>query len=405
MIGYLVNLYPAGSHTFIRREIAALEEQGIAVARFSIRPSGELADPADRAEAERTSVILRAGAGRLVAATLRHLLSNPRRFCRASLTSLRLARREGRLRFAHAAWLAEACVLREWLARAGCTHLHVHFATNPAAVGLLCRELGGPPWSFTVHGSEELPRLAELSVDEKLASASFAAAVSEFGVAKLREVARPGDAAKPCVIRCGLDRAHLTAPVAPLPAEPRLVCVARFSPEKGHEVLIEAARRLRDRGVSFELTLIGDGPSRGAIETQIAALGLGDHVQLCGWIPSHAIREQLDRARFSVLASHMEGLPVSLMESLAAGRPAVATAVSGIPELIRPGTSGWLVPPGDPSALADALRDALATPDELLRQMGARGRELVEELHDAAVEARKLAERFREKGEPPLSNR
>jgi colanic acid/amylovoran biosynthesis glycosyltransferase len=394
VIGYLVNHYPAPSHTFIRREIHALEKLGTPVARFSVRPHAALADPADVAESEKTRVLLDAGAFALVGAVLRSILASPARFWRA-LTGVRaLARREGSFRVAHVAWLAEACLLKEWLETAGCAHLHVHFATNPASVGYLCRMLGGPPWSFTVHGSDELPHLRELSVDRKLASASFAVAVSEYGRARILDALRTDGAHPVELVRCGLDRAQLARAVAPFPAQPRLVCVARLSPEKAHHVLLRAAALLRDRDVAFSLDLLGDGPCSEEISRDIDALELRDRVFLRGWVPSHEIRGQLDRARVSVLASHMEGLPVSIMESLAAGRPAVATAVGGVPELVRPGESGWLVPPGDPEALAGALAESLALPLPALREMGERGRAIVSALHDVETEASKLAALF-----------
>src|SRR5262249_6760839 len=158
-IAYLTNQYPLVRHTFIRREIVALESHGVEVVRFSIRDSGkDVVDPADQAEYVKTRSILSAGKFALVAALLTHAVTRPGRFTRTLLTAIRFGRRSDRGVLRHFAYLAEACLLRKWLAEAGVTHLHVHFATNPAAVALFCRLLGGPTYSITIHGPEEWDR-------------------------------------------------------------------------------------------------------------------------------------------------------------------------------------------------------------------------------------------------------
>src|SRR6185436_15598502 len=184
-VGYLVNRYPAVSHSFIRREIAGVEARGIQVVRFSIRgvPESELVDPADRAERARTNVVL-SGAVGLFVALLGQALLHPVRFLRAFGAAWSLGARSGR-RLVHLAYLAEACRLRPWLRRESVVHLHAHFGTNPAMVALLCRILGGPPYSFTVHGPEEFDRPDALGLAEKIDRAQFVVAISEFGRSQL----------------------------------------------------------------------------------------------------------------------------------------------------------------------------------------------------------------------------
>jgi colanic acid/amylovoran biosynthesis glycosyltransferase len=395
LIIYIINQYPKISHTFIRREILALEASGVRVIRCTIRPSreGDSVDASDTREREVTRAILGRGALlRLAAAILCEVASNPARFAGAAAMSLKLARRSERGTIAHLAYLAEACVLKRIAAEAGAAHIHVHFGTNPAAVALLCRLLGGPPYSVTVHGPEEFNAPRALSLGEKVRHAAFVAAISEFTRGQLYRWADTADWAKIHVIRCGLDASYLGGPPPPLALDSRLfVCVGRLAEQKGHLVLIEAAARLAAAGRDFEVAIIGDGPLRAQIERRVEELGLGDKVRLLGWRDDDGVRDEILRSRALVLPSFAEGLPVVLMEALALGRPAIATYVAGIPELVEPGVNGWLVPAGSVEALANAMTDCLEAPPCKLIPMGLKGREAVSGRHDIASEARKLS--------------
>src|SRR5262249_55469735 len=150
--------------------------------RYSIRdvPEKELVDPADRAERGRTKVLLDGGLAPLLGSLLVNALVRPIRFLRAFGTAWALGARSGR-RLVHVAYLAEAGRLRGWIRRDSAGHLHAHFGTNPATVALLCRLLGGPPYSFTVHGPEEFDRPEALGLGDKIRHAEFVVAVSDFG--------------------------------------------------------------------------------------------------------------------------------------------------------------------------------------------------------------------------------
>jgi glycosyltransferase involved in cell wall biosynthesis len=195
---------------------------------------------------------------------------------------------------------------------------------------------------------------------------------------------------KIAIVHCGIDQSFRQAiPDAP-PAVPRLVCVARLSQEKAHLVLVAAVRRLCDAGVSCELVLAGDGPMRDQIENAIERTGLQREITITGWIAGDRVKAEITAARALVLTSFMENMPVVIMEALALGRPVISTYVGGIPELVQPGISGWLVPAGDEVALAAAMREALEASVEQLASMGAAGRTRVLERHDALKEAAKL---------------
>ena len=391
-IAYLINEYPKVSHSFVRREIDALERLGAEVHIFSIRPwSTDLADPNDVKHAERTTLLFSSEAA-LASGLAREAKTNPRGLRRATALAEKCARTSEKSRVHWSAYVAEAALLRHELSERGIDHVHAHFGTNPAAVAMLCRELGGPSYSFTVHGPEEFDRQVGLALDVKIANAAFAIAISSFGRSQLLRLVQPEDREKVHVVRCGLDRAFLDESVRPVESAPSFVTVGRLSEQKGHWVLLDAAKVVKDRGFDFNLVLVGDGELRDEVETKISLLGLRDSVTIYGWASEGEVKQSIWDARALVLPSFAEGLPVVIMESLALHRPVISTFVAGIPELVVPGKNGWLVPAGDVDSLADAMIGALqATPTDL-REMGAVGAVKVRENHDVDTEAAKLLE-------------
>jgi colanic acid/amylovoran biosynthesis glycosyltransferase len=390
-IAYLINQYPMASQTFIRREIAAMEADGASVERYAIRGwDTPLVDALDRTEAEKTQRILDGGSARLASALIGAALRSPRRFGRALAAALRLGRKSERGPAIHLAYLAEACVLFDWTKRDRIDHLHVHFGTNSTAVAMLCRLLGGPPYSFTVHGPEEFDRPLALSLPEKIRHAAFVVCICSYGRSQLWRWADFADWAKVHVVHCGLDQSYLGAAPSPPASAARLINIGRLSEQKGQLILVEAAARLRAQGREFEIVIIGGGPFKQAIEERIRALNLDAHVKLVGWLSGPQVQEQLLGARGLILPSFAEGLPVVIMESLALGRPVVSTYVAGIPELVQPDKTGWLVPAGDVDQLAAAIAAMLDASTQDLERMGRLGAERVARDHNAATEAQKL---------------
>ena len=391
-LAYLVNQYPQPSQSFIRREIRALEAAGTPVTRFTVRRfQGKLVDPADVEEQTRTTSVLEQGALRLLMDTLGAALRSPPRFWRTLKTSWQHGRRGDRPRLVQLIYVAEAATLRRMLAAAGVTHVHAHFGTNSTEVAMLCRQLGGPPYSFTTHGPEEFDRARSLHLKDKVRHAAFAVCISSYGRSQMWRWADFSDWDKVHVVHCGVDEQFLGAAApSPVPDSRDFACVGRLVEQKGQLVLLNTAQRLRERGVDFRIHLLGDGPLRPALEAFIANHGLSEHVKLHGFTSNSEVRRHILASRATVLPSFAEGLPVAIMESLALGRPCITTYVAGIPELVRPGESGWLVPAGDVEALTDALATALATSPDRLTEMGQAGAARVRERHDVRREAAKL---------------
>ncbi|MET0178925.1 MAG: glycosyltransferase family 4 protein [Novosphingobium sp.] len=390
-VAYLVNAYPKLSHSFIRTEIAALERRGFAVERFTVRRSpGPFTSEEDAAEAERTTPLLdRNGLG-LLAAAGRRLIARPRGTAGALALALRSAGARGLVRAC--AYFAEAAALAEALERRKVRHVHVHFGTNPAAVARLAARMAPVTYSFTAHGPDEFDAPVALDLRGKIADAGFVAGVSSFGRGQLMRWADPGDWDRIHVVRCGVAPCFLAAEAQSDSGldSSRLVCVARLDAQKGLPLLLSAAGRVAAHR-RFTLNLIGDGPGRGVIEDRIAALGLGGTIRLLGWRGPDEVREALIGARALVLPSFAEGLPVVLMEALALGRPVIASAIAGVPELVD-SRNGWLIPSGSVDALAQALNAVLATPAERLLAMGQVGRARVRADHDPDANAGRLAE-------------
>jgi colanic acid/amylovoran biosynthesis glycosyltransferase len=395
-VAYLMNTYPVTSATFIRREILALEAQGVSVRRFAVRPWDQpLVDAADRAEQPRTTYLLAPGALRLGLMALREATVNPRGMARAARAAWQMARAAGRGAVVrHMAYVLEAVHLKR--AARGCTHLHAHYSTNTATVALLCARLGGPGFSFTAHGPDEFmdPKAASLAL--KLQECRFAVAITEFARVQLALAGGMGVWPKLQVVRCGVDLSHLTPQPAPTP-DAAFVCVGRLCDAKAQELIVDALAGLCADHPTARVVLIGDGDTRGRIEAAIARHGLQDRIELRGWADNAAVKAALSNARALLLPSFAEGLPIVIMEAFALSRPVISTYIAGIPELVD-SECGWLVPAGDVPALARAMAECLEThPDDLVR-MGAVGRARVEAAHDVTANAAQLRVLFQRVG-------
>lgn len=390
-IGYVLSEYPKISHTFIRREICALESAGILVERFAIRGSNEdLPDPADQGEAERTRQVLACGFPTMLGAMLSTLLQAPRRAFRAFALATRMGWRGDRPIPVHWVYLLEAALIAKWARESSVTHLHAHFGSNPAEVAMLAAELSGIGFSFTAHGTVETDNAVAIKLPEKIRRAAFVVAVSEYGRAQMMRWIPFEHWRKIHVVHCGIGTDFLEHPHTDVPDVDQFVSVGRLSSEKGHLILVDAMARLLAEGRNCRLVMVGDGPLRPAIEQRCQELGIERFVTITGWQSGEAIREWLIHSRALILPSFAEGLPVVIMESLALGRPVIATWVAGVPELVRDGETGWLVPAGDVASLAQTMGICLTLTPVQMAAMATAGKIAVRKSHDAKIEAQKL---------------
>jgi glycosyltransferase involved in cell wall biosynthesis len=383
----VVSRFPAITETFILDELRELRGRGTEVEVLPLfgalggEVHGGFRELRTRTHYHR-SVSLE-----LVAAQLHWLRRRPRALLRAWAQALLASAPSPKLLVRAPAVLLKAALVARRLEAMGVAHLHAHWATHPALAAWTVRALTGIPYSFTAHAHDLYVDRAMLR--EKVRDAAFVVTISEFNRRLLEEVCGDDARGKVHVIRCGVDLREY-APGARRPvAVPTFLCVASLRPYKGHAVLLDAVALLRARGVAVQVVLVGDGPLRGELEVRIARLGIADAVALRGALPHEEIPALLAGATAVVLPSvtqsdgQMEGIPVALMEAMAAGVPVVSTRLSGIPELVRDGEGGLLVPERDPEALAGAMARIAAEP-ALAARLGEGARRIVERDFDRA---------------------
>jgi colanic acid/amylovoran biosynthesis glycosyltransferase len=293
---------------------------------------------------------LAAPAGRLLARL-------PARHPRAVALAVRCAR-QGLLRhFLAALWLSDVLRGQPFV------RVHSHFATDPAQVGALLAQLAGVPFTVTTHAADIFVPRQPRRLPRLLASAAQVLTISEYNRRHL-EQSVAGIAPRLRVVRLGVDLAALPR-WQPSPGSFSIACTASgLGEKKGLEVLLDACRLLRARGMAFDCRIVGADPGGtrlAALQERIGEHGLARHVHTSGALPWSAAQQLVARCGVFVHPSvrtadgDMDGIPVSLIEAMGIGVPVVASRLSGIPELVEHGRNGLLVPPGDAAALAEAI--------------------------------------------------
>jgi colanic acid/amylovoran biosynthesis glycosyltransferase len=396
-ITYFINQYPKVSHSFIRREILALERQGMTVQRIALRGlNDKLVDSDDLSERANTQYVLDGGMLNVLLSVFKVFFLKPVVFLLTLKLAVKIGWRADRALHYHFTYFAEACQVFLWMKAFGAQHVHAHFGSNSAEVVMLAHALGGPPYSFTVHGPEEFDKPQALKLSEKIMQAAFVVAISSYGRSQLFRWIEHQYWHKVKVIHCGLEQTFYEGVFSNSPLKARLVCVGRLCEQKGQLLLLEACRNLKDKGIEFELVLAGDGEMRSDVERMIAVYGISDSVRITGWISSEQVRDEILASSVMVLPSFAEGLPVVIMEAMALKRPVISTYVAGIPELVIDGENGWLVAAGSVQELSTAIEEAMNTTSQKLKHMGEAAYTRVTERHNIDIEATKLAALFRE---------
>ncbi len=351
-LAYLLSRYPAVNHTYLFNEVKHLRELGVDVRVASVLPPDRLT-PEETAESARTFYVKPGGLRLGVPSHLATLLSRPRPYFRGLFRAIALSSGAPASVLRWVFYFADAVVVGRWMLAQGVSHLHVHYASN---VGLLVSAVFPVSVSYTMHGPAEFDDPAGFRLARKISGALFVRAISSYGRSQLMRAAPASQWDKLEVVRLGVDPALFhPALVRPQPSPWEIVSVGRLSPEKGQHVLLDAVERLLGEGCRLRLRLVGDGPDRAELERRASAGALAGHVVFEGWTPAPRVRELYAQADICAMPSFQEGIPVALMEAMAAGIPCVASRITGIPELIRDGVHGLLVTPSDPVELASAI--------------------------------------------------
>lgn len=286
--------------------------------------------------------------------------------------------------------------------RDGISHIHAHFASHPAVAAFIIHRLTGIPYSFTGHGSD-LHRDRHM-LREKVSEAAFAITISNFNKEVVIRECGEVFADKIVVLHCGVDtevfqpRQNITRTFTQ-DTPFNILCIGTLHEVKGQTYLIEACRLLRDRGLSFICTFIGDGPDLDSLRVQTQFHELESFVRFGGRKTHAEVAAALQDADVVVAPSvpssdgRREGIPVALMEAMGSGVPVIASDLSGIPELVISDKTGLLTPPGDAHGIAAAL-ERLYTDSKLRQRFGDAGRDKVLMEFDLQKNAAQLVDLF-----------
>jgi glycosyltransferase involved in cell wall biosynthesis len=395
-IGYLIPEFPTQTHVFFWRELMSLRKMGLEVQVLSTRRPTKGECPHDfREEALRRTTYMFPPNWFAALATL---VTRPARMLRA-LRLIGGLEGRGKGTPGHLAILFSAAKLLRVSRKQNIGHVHVHSCGNAALLALLCKTLGGPTYSLTLHNPL---KTFGSNQHHKWREAEFAIVITKRLYDEVRTELGKELPVRVEIASMGVDLEVFQRAKPYRPWNGGGVCrvfsCGRLNPAKGHDDLIRTVGILRDRGILAKLVIAGEGDSgtgayRKKLVELVCALGLADWVELIGAVSDVRVREELEQAHVFALASHDEPLGVAIMEAMAMGAPVVVTSAGGVPELVQDGVNGLLVPPRDPVALADGIFSILASP-ERASAFGEAGRRVVEAKFSSDQSARILKSCF-----------
>ncbi len=399
-LGMILKGYPRISETFISNEILLLEQLGFRIRIFSMRsPREPFTHASVRRIKARVDYLPETIISLRLPALCGHNLLLAARFPRRYAAALKIAWRRWRRtrRSATIKHLLQAGYLcHKWLRDSDCVHLHAHFAHSPTSVAFFSHLLSGLPFSFTAH-AKDIYTSHPLQLAEKAAAARFITTCTDYNrhyLAGIIDIRRTPIYLAYHGIDVNLFRADEREAGARAPYD--ILTVARLTPKKGLVTVYQALRCLKDQGIAFRHTLIGDGEQKPEIEALRRRLGLAAETRLLGTRPHEDVRRCFRKADLFVLGCEQaangdrDGIPNVILESMAMGVPVVATAFSAIPEAIQSAHNGLLVDCTRPDAMAAAMRTALEN-EPLRRALIANGRETVHRRFDNRALAAELA--------------
>ncbi len=401
-VAYILGTFPQPSQTFIAREVRGLRRAGVPLLLFALkRRSPDALERADLAWFGAVRFAPFVLSPSTVRANLSQALRHPGRYGSALWRLLMLPHRprifvlRAVVLFARAAWIAEQVE-----GQGGCSQVHAHFALAQTEVAMAVSTLLRVPFSFTAHARDIYATPSALA--EKMRAARVVVTCTGYNVAHLRELCPDLPPHHVRLVHHGVDtgsHAEGLEPNAPRATPPRILAAGRLIEKKGFDTLIRACRLLADRSVRFECRIFGNGPLETALRQLIDSHSLSAVVTLAGWAGADTLQEEMRAASVFAMPSRVtrggdrDGIPNVVLEAMAAGLPVVATAVSGIPEAVLDGATGWLVPPDDAAALAGALERVLGDP-ALARTFGAAARSRIADEFALDVASRRLASVF-----------
>ncbi len=379
-IAYLVSEYPHIRHAYLLREIRGLRKLGWRIEtlalRHEARPAGVFT-PQEQEELDRCFYILGQGAARTVAALVSAFLHHPAGCARGLAQALHYGRSNPALMLRGLFYFAEAAIAGRRIEKLGIRHAHTHYAST---VAWLVACIFPIRVSMSIHGSGEFDDVRGFWLGEKIAASEFVRAISYFGRSQLMRACPSSQWDRLEICRLGIEpSAPVERPLRERGAPFRLLCVGGMAPPRAFDVLLRALAALHNQAIY--LTLVGDGPDRPMLQNLAASLGIERQVEFAGWKTQDELRPIYAASDAFVFSSFAEGIPVVLMEAMAASLPCVAPWIAGIPELIRDGVDGLLTAPSDVDGMAAAIARLYRDP-ELCRAFGSSARKRVLELYN-----------------------
>lgn len=396
-IAYIMSRFPGLSETFILREMCEIEQLGWTIDLYPLIYQEEAVIHDESKDWMRRA--RRPSLFEVTAANMRLIFTRPLLYfstlCRVlweNIASPKFLTRAVVV-FPKAIWMARQMLFEK------VGHVHSHYATHPALAAWIINQVSGIPYSITVHAHDIFVEKSMLR--RKLFDAKFIVAISEYNRNFLENLFGNWVTKKTHIIHCGIspDLYKAKALIADDDRAFELLSIGSLRPYKGFTFLLDACHLLKKSGANIRCKIIGGGELRDSLAAKIKSLDLGDIVELAGPKNQKEVADLLGRVdcyvQPSIITStgKMEGIPVSLMEAMASELPVIATKLSGIPELVRAGETGWLVPPEDPQALADAIVQVRKSPDEAARR-GRAGRDLVLKEFNIMITTRLLSNLF-----------
>ncbi len=403
-VAYILLRFPYLTETFVADEIIEMQRQGVKVRIISLlSPHDTLVQPTSQQLLGHTTYAPDARSWRLWKAQLYFVLRSPLLYGSLLLQLIRQPYLPGKFGVSLSRRLLiflKAVTIARQLKDSPVQFLHSHFAWLSGAAAAIISKLINAPFTVTVHAYDIYISNDLLCFTTR--SAAGVVAISRYNQTMVQQQCPGLPDDRFTVIHCGIDP-HTFIPAADTPSHTPLsiLSVGSLTPKKGHQHLIEACGQLHAQGVDFNCVIIGSGPAENHtyLQQRVQQLGLTDRITLTGALPREEVLAAFRRCDMFVLASIIakegdrDGIPVVLMEALAMGIPVISTNVSGIPELVRPGETGLLVPPGDPAALTQAIIQLAAAPD-LQATFKQNGRQLVEEQFQIQGNVQRLKDLF-----------
>jgi len=364
-IAYLSNCFGSLSHTFMRREIAALNKEGWRVYLYGIR--NQISDdlyPEEREMVKSTKYLYPLGLGEMIRANWYFLRNHTKDYFRALKGALfnEETNPKSHLKLLYHFFVAPK--LAKEMKEQGVDHIHAHFLNVSSTIAMYSAKLMGISFSFTNHTGSPAPLKDIIGLKTKIEESLFFCTITDYSMKRLEAVS-PGASQKGSVVHCGIDMSSFPFQNTSIELKDKnniaILGLGRMVDFKGFKYSLLAAEILKEQGIGFTWTFIGDGPLLEELKELVFQKKLTDQVRFLGSQPQWRVKEEFGKADMLVVSSittqagKMEGLPVTIMEALASGLPVVATKSSGIPELIFPEETGFLVNPEDPQDLADGI--------------------------------------------------